>query len=167
MRRGGTPRHGPASKPKEVVPEVGVSLRDLWEYKFTLTTVSLQLAAIRWWPRLEGARVHRPFRPSGDLAWFVPAFIWGIESLHHVAWRMFATSYCFASPLPTTVQAAALSGALMVLVIALCLLSEHLARAEGWAGRAPQLTLPLPVIAAITGVQWTWGAVLVGFLWIP
>ena len=137
---------------------MGIDLRDwlpdLWQYKLTLLYVALQLAALRWCRK--GRRQVLP-RPASDLTWFVPMFVWGLESLHHLGWWILTShGYCFGPPFDALLWRWFLSGVLMVGTLIACFVSEFLARRMGWAARPAQATLPLPVVAALLGVHGTW-----------
>jgi hypothetical protein len=73
-------------------------LHDLYQYKLTLLYVLGQLAFARRAPGCEH-RLHAT-RPAADLACFVPVYVWGLESLHHLAWWLFEDhGFCWGLPI--------------------------------------------------------------------
>jgi hypothetical protein len=106
-------------------------------------------------------------RPASDMTWFIPVFIWGLESLHHLVWWIGEPhGFCFGPPPAATFERAELTSVLMVGALAASFLSEHQARRHHRPARAPQATIPIAVLAALTGVQWTW-ALSLSVLYLP
>ena len=131
-------------------------LPDLSQYKFTFLYAAGQLA-------LAGrARVHERHpmhaaRPPADLTWFVPIYVWGLESLHHLAWWLLGShGFCFGPPISSLFSRGFLTCLVMAATVGASFVSEQWARQNRRAARAAQATLPLPIVAAIIGVLWTW-----------
>jgi hypothetical protein len=132
-------------------------------YRFTVLCLLAQLSATEW-PR----KVLRPatVRPPSDPAWFVPIFVWGIESVRHAHWSLFERPVEFPY-LPDFAGQAGLSGLVLALVLAACFFTERRAGRQGLAARAPQVSLPLPVVAAILGAHWCWSVLGIAFISLP
>ena len=153
---------------------MNVDLRDFFytgdflQYRVTLLCVALAFGAIAWRARFGGPGPRpRPRAPS-DLTWFVPVFVWGIESLRHALWWLFDAPFRGIAKSPyLLLPRAELTSFILGAVLLACFLAEYVAHRVGCAGREPQATLPLPVFAAVLGVQWTWGVLLLGFTFRP
>jgi hypothetical protein len=145
-----------------------VETGDFLQYKATTMCVALQFAVIAWRFYFRSPASRRPKRSASDLTWFVPVFVWGIESLRHAHWFAFDAPVRGIAPsgylfLPR----AELTGFILGAVLLACFLAEYLAHRVGCAGRQPQATLPLPVAAAVFGVQSTWCLLLLAFTYHP
>jgi hypothetical protein len=140
-------------------------LPDLYHYKLTALYIVAQLLFISRWPhRRVTTSVQRP--PS-DATWFVPVFVWGLESLRHLAWWLTDShGFCFGVPPAATLERAKLTSVFMIGALAASFLSEHQARRHHRAVRAAQATVPMSVLAALFGVQWTW-ALSLCILYMP
>lgn len=137
---------------------------DFLQYPVTLLCVALEFAAIAWRACFRGSAPPPQPRAASDLTWFVPVFVWGIESLRHGLWWIYEAPFRGIAAGPhLLVLRAGLTCIIMVAVLLACFLAEYLADRVGCAGREPQATLPLPVFAAVLGVQWAWGVLLLGF----
>jgi hypothetical protein len=55
---------------------------DIFQYKLTFLYIVVQLLAVTRWPRGLGAQPS--IRSAADMTWFMPVFVWGLESLHHL-----------------------------------------------------------------------------------
>jgi len=140
-------------------------LPDVFQYKLTALYVVAQLLAITKWP----SRIAPPsaVRPASDVTWFLPVFIWGLESLHHLVWWLTEPHrFCFGIPPAATFERAELTSVMMAGALAASFLSERQARRHRRPARAAQATVPLPVVAALIGVQWTW-ALCLSVLYVP
>ena len=125
-------------------------LPDLYQYKLTILCLLGQLAFAR---------------RAADLAWFVPVYVWGLESLHHLSWWLFGNhGFCWGPPIISFFSRCFLSCLVMAATVGACFASEQWARQNGRAVRPAQATLPVPIVAAILGVQWTWGLHVLVFL---
>jgi hypothetical protein len=140
-------------------------LPDVLQYKLTASYVVAQLLVISRW-RSRTATLPS-VRSASDLTWFIPVFIWGLESLHHLVWWLSEShGFCFGTPPAATFERAELTSVLMVGALAASFLSEQQARRHHRPARAAQATVPLPVLAALIGVQWTW-ALCLSVLYVP
>jgi hypothetical protein len=138
---------------------------DVFQYKLTFLYIGVQLLAVTRWPRRLGAQPS--IRSAADMTWFMPVFVWGLESLHHLVWWLSEShGFCFGIPPAATFERAELTSVLMVGALAASFLSEHQARRHHRAARPAQATVPLPVLAALMGVEWTWTLVL-SVLYMP
>ena len=133
-------------------------------YPFSLTYVLVQLAVVR--RRLLASVVEGSVpRVRSDTTYFLPALVWGIESVVHAQHAMFGPSrFCFGVPLWAFASQAMLSGAVGVFLIAGGFLSEGWARRSGRAVREARNALPLPVVAALVSVQLNWSLHLVAYI---
>jgi hypothetical protein len=143
------------------MPSIYWYIRELQlsQYALTVGYVLVQLILVRSRPR----KSSRTQRPPSDPTWFVPVYLWGLQSLGHI--YQFENGFWDHSDLTIVVygEQYLLNFGVAALVLAGCFLSEHWARQRGWAARAPQATLPLGVVAAIIGVQAVWGLFLIAF----
>ena len=142
-------------------------LPGIWNYPVSLTYVLIQLVVVR-------ARLSRTAAPCrvppvrSDLTYFLPVFVWGIESVVHGHQAMFGPSrYCFGFPIWAFASQAALSGVVGMALIAAGLLSERWARRGGWFVREGWAALPLPVVAGLVGVQLNWSFHLLAYIPFP
>lgn len=134
-------------------------LPDLYHYKLTALYIVAQLLVASRWPR----RPNTPFpqRPPSDATWFVPVFVWGLEALGHLVWWLTDShGFCFGLPPAATLERVKVTTFMMATALAASVLSEHLARRHHRAARAAQATVPVSVLAALLGVQWTWACSL-------
>jgi len=109
---------------------------------------------VRKYSRLIGKRISRP---SSDATWFLPLYVWGVESLLHIKWwfDIGLNSGSWISPLICFEQFL-FSAAMLIAVIGLCYLHESLARHFGMGVRESQITIPLPVLICILSVWSMW-----------
>lgn len=138
---------------------------ELFLYKFTILSVIVQLGAIVWWSRPSLPQRRSTPRPPSDAFWFLPVFVWGLESLHHCKWWAFEAPFrgivkTLLAFLPRIVLTEVMLGA----TVCGCFLAENLAHRRNLAARTPQATLPLGVVVAIVGVQWVWGLFVLGLM---
>jgi hypothetical protein len=99
-------------------------LPDVLQYKLTASYVVAQLLLISKWR----ARAAPPpsVRSASDMTWFIPVFIWGLESLHHLVWWLNEShGFCFGIPPAATFERAELTSLLMVGALAASFLSER------------------------------------------
>ena len=132
-----------------------------WQYRFTLAYLAAQFLVLA----VSRPRCAKHVRPGADATWFISVYIWGIESLHHGYWWVFDAPYMgFAKPFQTLLPRAVLSLSVLGLAISASLASEWFATRKGLPARASAGALPLPVVAAIVGVHWTWSLWCLVFL---
>jgi|WetSurMetagenome_2_1015567.scaffolds.fasta_scaffold455619_1 hypothetical protein len=142
----------------------------LRDYALTLSYVFAQLVVIRIWPRQKDHRPARAPRPPSDPLWFVPVYLWGLQSLYQLCevhsglTGTEGTKGCVGSSILLYGMLFTANLYLLLLVLAGCFLSEHWARKRGWPARAPQATLPLGAVAALIGVQAGWGITYLLFM---
>jgi hypothetical protein len=149
--------------------EAALRERDLFLYKFTILCVVTQFGAIVWWSRPSRRRQSRAPRPPSDAFWFLPVFVWGLESLRHCAWWVFEGQFrgigvAVAKTLPAFLPRIMLTELMLGITLCGCFLAENVAHRGNLAARIPQATLPLSVVAAIVGVQWAWGLLVLAFV---
>jgi hypothetical protein len=166
--------------------EVAEALESLLRYTVTGAFLAGQLAVVRF--RRAPLTVRRIARPAWDATWFVPAYIWSIESLLHLSevlipsdsfpdsWGVGAsihlgfvrfglgTRYCFGFPVSVFGTRALVSALIGVFVVSACLLCERVARRRGRSVREAPWTLPAGVVAALIGVAITWAVHLLAFV---
>jgi len=117
-------------------------------YGWTSLYCLLQFGVIAWMSRRSTRQGERASRPSSDATWYLPVYVWGIESNVNVV------NVTAGDGWPCLV---AVQQALMLLVtLGLCLGAEAWARRRGRPARATQGALPLPVVAAIISVEMPW-----------
>ena len=86
---------------------------DVFQYKLTFLYIGVQLLAVTRWPRRLGAQPS--IRSAADMTWFMPVFVWGLESLHHLVWWLSEShGFCFGIPPAATFERAELTSVLMV-----------------------------------------------------
>jgi hypothetical protein len=130
-------------------------LADLYLYKLTAFCIVAQLVAISRWPHRRATKP--PPRPSSDATWFVPVYVWGLESLRHLVWWLTEPHrFCFGLPFSASFQRVELTAIIMAVALAGSFLSERQARRHRRAVREAQAAVPISVVAALFGVQWTW-----------
>jgi hypothetical protein len=135
--------------------------KDLLRYK--ATAMLLAVGCVRIGLAALARRAPRaPARtPSWDAAWFIPVYAWGIESLHHAAWWVFGGE--FFPYAPAFIEHGALSIAVLAGTVAFCMAQERAAWHAGLPARAPQFTIPLPLVAGIVGVLAVWSSLNIMF----
>src|SRR5512139_1452496 len=102
---------------------------DAWHYKFTLAYLALQLVVTALRTPTESLRRARIPRASWDATWFLPVYIWGLESLRHGYWWLFEVPYTgFEKTVYGFGARVELSGAMLFIALGGCFLAEHLAR---------------------------------------
>ena len=130
---------------------------DGWQYKFTVLYLLVQLIAVT----ARRARVQpsrQTIRPASDATWFLPVYVWGIESIHHGYWWLFEAPFGgIAKTVYGLLPRVELSVAVLMVTVGVCFLTEHLARRKGLPCRAAVGAVPLPVVVAVVAVQWIWG----------
>ena len=122
-------------------------------YRFTIAYASCQVAVLRWWPRTERSRLCRP---ASDATWFVPVFIWGVESLDHLLEWPWTRGMCFGVPRDWVGAQGIGSGAMLCAAVIACLWSEGIARRTGRGVRSATWSIPAGVAAGIVSVELNW-----------
>jgi hypothetical protein len=139
-------------------------LPGILNYPASLTYILVQLVVVRGRSTAAAAGPSVP-RVRSDMTYFLPVLAWGIESVLHAHQAMFGPSrYCFGFPVWAFACQALLSGSLGVVLIATGFLSERWARSGGRPLREMRAALPLPVVAALVGVQLNWSLHLVAYV---
>ncbi len=102
-----------------------------------------------------------PSTPS-DATWFVPVYIWGLESIGHAHWWAFRASWRGIAPnlLWIGIEQSLYSAGVLALVCLACFHLERRAYGAGLRSRVPQATLPLPVVAGILSVVEAWSILI-------
>jgi hypothetical protein len=99
---------------------------------------------------------ERTARLSSDATWFLPVYVWGIESLVHLARPIISMRYKYLIEPMHFSDYFFLTVSILMVVIGLCWLQEKIARGIGMTVRKSQATIPLSVLASILGVLLTW-----------
>lgn len=99
---------------------------------------------------------ERTARLSSDATWFLPVYVWGIDSLVHLARPIIVMQYRYLIEPTQFSDYFFLTVSILIVVIGLCFLQEKIARRIGISVRASQATIPLSVLACILGVLLTW-----------
>lgn len=96
-------------------------------------------------------------RPSPwESAWFVPIYVWGLESLVVIQGRCGWHPNCFGPDVLGYLQDGAWIFAVGGGVLTCCLVAEAIARRRGLPARPHLGSVPLPVFAAMAGVAANW-----------
>jgi len=137
--------------------------RDLLHYKVVAAVLLFRFVRIMLVWRHPRHRMVDMIRPPSDANWFLPVYVWGLESLCHVRWLGANIVRIMESEGGLSIQKcfcnhAVLSAAILVVVLTLCFMEESLARTVGLPARAGQATLPLPVLGVMFGVMLNWDA---------
>jgi hypothetical protein len=117
-------------------------------YGWTFLYCLAQFVAISWWSRSSLPRRGRAPRCSSDATWYLPVYVWGMESNINVVNATAGDGW--------VCMVAVQQGAMLLVTLGLCLGAEAWARRGGCAARATQGALPLSVVAAIIGVEMPW-----------
>jgi hypothetical protein len=131
-----------------------VLARDLLHYTATGATLLIGLARIGLHAKKRTTRGPLSGTFAGDAAWFVPVYVWGIESLRHLTWWLLGGEF-FPYP-PSFLQHGEFTIAILAFVAAACLAEEYLAKRTGLPARQACGTIPVPTMAAIVGVLAVW-----------
>jgi hypothetical protein len=99
--------------------------------------------------------------------YFVPIYIWGIESLAHAHWWAFRASFRGIAPnlLWIGAEQGVYSLGVLGMTAAACILAEYFAARTGMRTRAGRGTVPLPVVAGVSAVGMAWYCLLLFFVW--
>jgi len=126
-------------------------------YKFVALLLLFRFVNIFFVRKYTRLIEKRTSRPSSDATWFLPVYVWGIESLLHIKWwfDIGLNSGSFISTLIYFEQFL-FSAAILIVVIGLCYLQESWARHFGMGVRESQITIPLPLLVSILSVWLIW-----------
>lgn len=141
---------------------LGVELKSLFHYKYAFILLLFRFGYIFFSRKRFKFIKGRVPRPSFDAIWFLPVFIWGIESLNHMVWwDVERQIQGFEYYQIGRIEHGFFSALIFLIIIGLCLLQEYLARYVGIGVRENQSTIPISLIVVFLSVISVW--ILVGF----
>lgn len=139
---------------------------ELLHYRLTLAAVALEFIAIAGLSRRRQVSSARPCRPPWDSTWFVPIYVWGIESLLHAhsSLTTVAAGHGLLGAVFWLLIRLEVSGLALLCALGACAVAEWWAVSRGLPARAGVGAVPFPTVAAIIAVYWTWLRVVLAFL---
>ncbi len=134
-----------------------VATRDLLHYRVAPAFLIFRFLWLLTAARRGKRNLASPKRPAWDATWFLPVYVGGVESLLHLTW--WSGGIAVRGIIPPGIcllEHGALSGLVLLGLLAACIIQEWTAPRVGIAARASVGALPLPVVAALAGVAATW-----------
>jgi hypothetical protein len=135
-----------------------------------LSTLTLVFSLTRRPPARRLAPLDQSVSPSivrkgWDSTWFLPVFVWGIETSNRAIDSMHWGHWTKEPMMPWKFQAILASAATIATLVLSGLLAEGIGSCRGLQARAQGGSLPLPVTAAVAAPFGVWFLTIGLFVW--
>jgi hypothetical protein len=138
---------------------LGVELSEaIFHYKFVAILLLFRFGYLFFFRKHFKLIKKRVPRPSSDATWFLPVYVWGIESIMYMNRWVNSQEYSGGIKylMNKFIEQFYISTIILIVVTGLCYLQEYLAHRVGMGVRESQATIPLSVLFSILGVWFIW-----------